>query len=62
MLQGLTMLVNVAALAISLCLGLYLVTRSPRSRPAWLAALALWSLVTLFFNNALSVRSPSGLT
>jgi hypothetical protein len=57
-LQGLTLLVNVGALAISLCLGLYLVTRSPRSRPAWLAALTLWSLVMLFFNNALSINLP----
>jgi hypothetical protein len=52
------MWVNVAALAVALCLGLYLVTRSPRSRPAWLAALTLWALAMLFFNNALGVNQP----
>lgn len=47
----LTSIVNFLALAVSLWLGFYLVTRSPRRRVSWLAALTLWSITSLFFNN-----------
>ena len=40
----LSSLINLAGLAVSLCLGLYIVTRTPRSRLSWLAALTLWIL------------------
>ncbi len=45
---GLTTVVNWLAMASALWLGLFVVTRSPRSRSSWLAGLALGS-VTLYF-------------
>jgi len=51
-----TTAVNFLALAISLWLGFYLVTRSPRRRVSWLAALTLWSITCLFFNNLLHIN------
>jgi hypothetical protein len=58
----LTTIINIAGLAISLCLSLYIVTRTPKSRRSWLAALTLWSLTCLFCYNALSVVRPGGRT
>lgn len=58
----LTTITNIAGLAISLCLSLYIVTRTPKSRRSWLAALTLWSLACLFCYNALSVVRPVGRT
>ena len=52
----LTSIVNFLALAVSLWLGFYLVTRSPRRRVSWLAALTLWSITSLFFNNLLHLN------
>lgn len=52
----LTSIVNFLALAISLWLGFYLVTRSPRRQVSWLAALTLWSMTCLFFNNLLHLN------
>jgi len=52
----LTSIVNFLALAISLWLGFYIVTRSPRRQVSWLAALTLWSMTCLFFNNLLHVN------
>jgi len=60
-LQTLTLWFNVFALAVSFCLGLYLVTRNPRNRSAWLASLTLWSLAAFFLNNALSIRVPTSV-
>jgi len=57
-LPNLTTLFDLAALAASLSLGLYLVTRSPRSRVSWLAALTLWCLALFFFHNALAINMP----
>ena len=42
-LAWLTTFVCLLGLAASLCLGLYIITRTPRSRLSWLAALTLWS-------------------
>ena len=58
MLVWLTTLVNVGGLAVSLCLGLYLVTRPPRSRLSWLGALTLWSVGSFYLNNALLIYVP----
>jgi GAF domain-containing protein len=57
-LETLTLWFNVLALAVSFCLGLYLVTRDLRNRSAWLAALTMWSLAAFFLNNALSIQVP----
>ncbi len=53
-----TTLVNLVGLAFSLWLGLYIVTRSPRSRASWLAALTLWSLSSFFLHNSLAINLP----
>ena len=46
----LTSLINFLCLALSLWLGFYIVTRSPRSRVSWLASATLWSLSGSFLN------------
>lgn len=58
LLSLLTTIVNLVGLAVSLCLGFYIVTRSPRNRLSWLAALTLWSLTCFFLHNALMVNLP----
>lgn len=50
--------VNLVALAASLWLGLYVVTRSRTSRTAWLAAATLWVLAAVFFQNAVVLNEP----
>lgn len=57
-LPAITTLFDLVALAVSLSLGLYIVTRSPRSRVSWLAALTLWCLALFFFHNALAINMP----
>ncbi len=54
----LTTLINVMGLAIALCLGLYIVTRTPRGWLTWIAALTLCSLAAFYLYNALSVTVP----
>ncbi len=54
----LTSLVDFLALAISLWLGLYIVTRSPRGRVSWLAGLTLWSLGGYFLDSFLHINPP----
>ena len=54
----LTTLVNLIGLAVSLCLGLYIVTRTPGSRLSWLASLTLWSLGCFYLHNAMAVHVP----
>ena len=46
----LTSLISFICLALSLWLGFYIVTRSPRSRVSWLASGTLWSLSGSFLN------------
>jgi len=57
-LYQITFTVNFLALFIALWLGLYLVSRSPRSATAWLTALTLWSLGGLFVNVLLALAPP----
>lgn len=57
-LPAITTLFDLVALAVSLSLGLYIVTRSPRSRVSWLAALTLWCVALFFFHNALAINMP----
>ena len=54
----LTTLVNLIGLAVTLCLGLYIVTRTPGSRLSWLASLTLWSLGCFFLHNTMAVHVP----
>jgi hypothetical protein len=61
-LYTLTTVVNLLAAAASLWLGFYIVTRSPRSRVSWLAALTLWAVASLFLHNVVAINVPdSGL-
>ena len=61
-LSWVTTAANVLGLAVSLCLGFYIVTRTPRSRRSWLAAITLWCLSCLFIYNALALNLPEGRT
>jgi GAF domain-containing protein len=54
----LTTLINLLGLAICLCLGLYIVTRTPRSRISWLAALTLWSMACFYLHNTVAIHVP----
>ena len=46
----LTSIFTFICLALSMWLGFYIVTRSPRSRISWLASATLWSLSGSFLN------------
>lgn len=60
LLPPLSTLANLIGLALTLSLGLYLVTRTPRSRLAWLAALTLWAVTCFFTYNAMAISLPGG--
>jgi hypothetical protein len=62
LLAWITTFVNIVGLAVSLCLGFYVVTRTPGRRRSWLTALTLWSLTALFTYNALALNIPEGRT
>ncbi|RME48641.1 MAG: hypothetical protein D6791_02795, partial [Chloroflexi bacterium] len=57
----LTALVNLLYMIAALWLGLYLVTRSPRSQLAWLAAITVWFLGVFFARNSLVVYFPRSM-
>jgi GAF domain-containing protein len=54
----LTTVINLLGLAICLCLGFYIVTRTPRSRISWLAALTLWSMACFYLHNTVAIHVP----
>jgi hypothetical protein len=54
----LTTIANVICLAVSLCLGLYIVTRTQRGWETWLAGLMLWSLAGFYLYNCLALTVP----
>src|SRR4030095_16560226 len=58
MLYTFTVVVNLIALAVAVWLGIYIVTRSPRSQIAWVAGLALWSIAGFFLNVLLALNPP----
>jgi hypothetical protein len=58
MLYTFTVVVNLIALTVAVWLGIYIVTRSPRSQIAWLAGLALWSIAGFFLNVLLALNPP----
>ena len=60
-LAHITSTVTFFAMALSLWLGCYVVTRSPRSRLAWQAGLTLWALAGLFTDVLISIN-PSPAT
>ncbi|MDH4136839.1 MAG: GAF domain-containing protein, partial [Anaerolineae bacterium] len=54
-----TSAINFVCLTVSLWLGFYIVTRSPRSRVSWLASATLWSLCGYFLNSLTDIQGPS---
>jgi hypothetical protein len=58
MLYTFTVVVNLIALAVAVWLGIYIISRSPRSGIAWLAGLALWSIAGFFLNVLLALNPP----
>jgi len=61
-LAQLTSTASFIATVVSLWLGCYVVTRSPRSRLAWLAGLTLWLLANIFVSAFVSVDvSPAAI-
>ncbi|MBI3241869.1 MAG: hypothetical protein HYZ49_06190 [Chloroflexi bacterium] len=60
-LAQLTSAVSFLGMALSLWLGCYLVSRSPRSRLAWQAGLTLWTLAGIFIDSIVSIN-PSPAT
>lgn len=58
MLLQFTVAVNIFALAAALWLGLYVITRSPRSPVAWLTGLTVWSVGGVFLNILLALNPP----
>ncbi len=54
----LTTVVNLIGLAITLCLGLYIVTRTPGSRLSWLAAFVLWACSCFYLHNTMALHVP----
>ena len=58
MLLFITILTNFVFLIAAVWLGIYVVTRSPRSLIAWLTGLTLWSMAGLFLNLLLALNPP----
>lgn len=56
-----TSAISLSAMVVSLWLGCYVVTRSPRSRLAWLAGITLWALAGFFVDVLISIN-PSPIT
>jgi hypothetical protein len=57
-LHSITVLVNFIFLSAALWLGIYVVSRSPRSAVAWLTGLTLWSGAGIFLNTLLAIIPP----
>ncbi len=58
MLFTFTLITGFLTMALSLWLGLYVVTRSPRSLIAWLTAFTLWTITHLFVEVLLALNPP----
>ena len=53
-----TSVINFVALSVSVWLGWYILTRSPRRLVSWLTSLTLWSLSGIFLNMLLALNPP----
>jgi hypothetical protein len=53
-----TILTNFAFLMAAVWLGIYVITRNPRSLVSWLTGLTLWSVAGLFLNMLLALNPP----
>ncbi len=58
LLLAITLVVNFLGLAATLWLGLFIVTRSPRSAVAWLTGLTLWSVGGQFLYTLIIINPP----
>ena len=59
---ALTSICNFICLVVSLWLGFYIVTRSPRSKVSWLASATLWALSGTFLNTLINIHTPPGIS
>ena len=59
---ALTSILNFICLVVSLWLGFYIVTRSPRSKVSWLASATLWSLSGTFINTLINIHTHPGMS
>jgi hypothetical protein len=53
-----TSIINFVALSVSVWLGWYILTRSPRRLVSWLTSFTLWSMSGIFFNMLLALNPP----
>jgi hypothetical protein len=53
-----TILINFGFLMTAVWLGIYVITRNPRSLVSWLTGLTLWSVAGLFLNMLLALNPP----
>lgn len=53
-----TILINFGFLMAAVWLGIYVITRNPRSLVSWLTGLTLWSVAGLFLNMLLALNPP----
>jgi hypothetical protein len=53
-----TILINFISLIAAVWLGIYVITRNPRSLVSWLTGLTLWSVAGLFLNMLLALNPP----
>jgi len=53
-----TILINFGFLIAAVWLGIYVITRNPRSLVSWLTGLTLWSVAGLFLNMLLALNPP----
>lgn len=53
-----TILINFGFLMIAVWLGIYVITRNPRSLVSWLTGITLWSVAGLFLNMLLALNPP----
>jgi GAF domain-containing protein len=58
-LRDFTILINFLSAVITFWLGLYLVTRNPRNRIAWLTGVAMWLIGGLFLNILFALSPPT---
>jgi hypothetical protein len=58
MLLSITLLTNFVFLIAAIWLGIYVITRSPRSPITWLTGFTLWSVAGLFLNQLLAINPP----
>jgi hypothetical protein len=57
-----TLVINLMALVLTIWLGLFIVSRSPKYLIAWLTALTFWCIAAMFMNTLLAINPPPAIT